>query len=385
MDKVNKLGMIFDIMADELNITATMLEKAEISYKALGDYLKGYNNEWEIKMYPQGSFELGTVIKPLNEDEQYDVDLVVLVKNPKFDPYILRENIKEALTSYGRYNGKIEDKKPCIRIQYADSAQFHMDIACAKDTIYNEDTIAIARCDGDGSYYYDISNPKGYIDWFKETMNYSQILNERAVYNAHTEVEELKLSRLRTSLQKAVQILKRHRDMQFADKPNSDKRPASIILTTLCAKAYEETYGLYEKDNVYLVVSNMLDKFPKYIEKDNNGEYVLSNPSNQSENFLKKWNEDDSLVSAFTEWVSKAKRDLADSPSEFIESDPKKLRDILYESFGSVITHRALDTYGEKIGYLAESGEMRYNKEDHTITLNKSKGTSYNKHTYFGG
>ena len=112
---------------------------------------------------------------------------------------------------------------------------------------------------------------------------------------------------------------------------------------------------------------------------------MLSNPSNQSENFLKKWNEDDSLVSAFTEWVSKAKRDLADSPSEFIESDPKKLRDILYESFGSAITHRALDTYGEKIGYLAESGEMRYNKEDHTITLNKSKGTSYNKHTYFGG
>lgn len=387
MNKSTKLGMVFDKMADELNITATMLEKAETSYNALGDYLKGYNSEWEIHMYPQGSFELGTVIKPLNEDEQYDVDLVVLVKKPNFDPYTLRENIKEALASYGRYSGKVEDKKPCIRIQYAESSQFHMDIACARNTesIYNDTTIEIARYDGEGSYYYDVSNPKGYIDWFKKTMNYAQILNERAIYNAHAEVEDLKLSRLRTPLQKAVQILKRHRDMQFADKPNSDKRPSSIILTTLCAKVYEETHGLYEKDNVYLAVSNMLDHFPKYIGKNSNGEYVLANPSNTKENFLKKWNEDASLVAAFTDWVSKAKKDLADSPYAFIEDDPKKLRDVLNESFGATVTARALDSYGEKIGRLAESGEMRYNKENHTVTLNKGTGTSYNKHTYFGG
>lgn len=387
MNKTSKLGMIFDKMADELNITTTMLEKAEKSYNTLGEYLKGYNSEWEIHMYPQGSFELGTVIKPLNEDEQYDVDLVVLVKKPNFDPYTLRENIKKALTSYGRYNGKVEDKKPCIRIQYAESSQFHMDIACARNTesIYNDNTIEIARYDGEDTYYFDVSNPKGYIDWFKRTMKYTQILNERAVYNAHTKVEDLKLSRLRTPLQKAVQILKRHRDMQFADRPNADDRPSSIILTTLCAKAYEETYGLYEKDNVYLTVLNMLEKFPKYIEKNSDGEYVLANPSNTKENFLKKWNDDASLVTAFTAWVSKAKKDLADSPYAFIEDDPKKFRDVLNESFGTTVTTRALESYGKKIGHLAESGEMRYNKENHTVTLSKDKGSSYNKHTYFGG
>ena len=51
MNKIDKLGMIFDKMADELNITPTMLEKAETSYNALGDYLKGYNSEWELHMY----------------------------------------------------------------------------------------------------------------------------------------------------------------------------------------------------------------------------------------------------------------------------------------------------------------------------------------------
>ena len=129
----------------------------------------------------------------------------------------------------------------------------------------------------------------------------------------------------------------------------------------------------------------MLNKFSKYIEKNSDGEYVLTNPSNAEENFLKKWNDDTSLVKAFTDWVSKAKKDLVDSPYAFIEDDVKKFRDVLNESFGAAVTSRALESYGEKIGHLAESGEMRYNKENHTITLKKDKGNSYNKHTYFGG
>ena len=40
MDKISKPGMIFDSMADELNITATILEKAEKTYNTLGNYLK---------------------------------------------------------------------------------------------------------------------------------------------------------------------------------------------------------------------------------------------------------------------------------------------------------------------------------------------------------
>ena len=110
----------------------------------------------------------------------------------------------------------------------------------------------------------------------------------------------------------------------------------------------------------------MLEKFPKYIEKNSDGEYVLANPSNTKENFLKKWNDDASLVTAFTDWVSKAKKDLADSPYAFIEDDPKKFRDVLNESFGVTITSRALESYGEKIGCLAETGGMRYNKENHS-------------------
>ncbi len=385
MEKINKLGMIFEQLADELNITEDMLLKAEEAYGALGDYIKSQNEDWDVLVYPQGSFELGTVIKPLNEKEQYDVDLVVLLKSPIFNAQEIREKIKNLLMSFGRYEGKIEDKKPCVRIQYTDASQFHMDVACAKQAKSDDDAIEIARHDGNGTFYYENSNPVGYIEWFKNTMKYYQILEERMVHCAQTEIQDLKLSRIRNSLQKAVQILKRHRDIYFTNKPNADKRPASIIITTLCAMAYEEMDGMFEKGNVYLTVLNMLQQFPKYLKQDSNGEYVLKNPSDTKENFLKKWNEDEALVLAFDEWITKAKKDIITNPDEFIESDQRRFKNLLVESFGATIVERALDNYGKQVGILAESGELRYDTERGNITTQKDKGKEYSKHTYFGG
>ena len=261
MRKEEKLNMIFDNLADGLNITQTMMKKAETAYNALGEHIKNSNEEWDVIVYPQGSFQLGTVIKPVNDEEQYDVDLVVLVKTPYYDAEMLRNEVLQVLESHGRYEGKIENKKPCIRIQYADSSQFHMDIASAQEIgITNDTSINIARFDGNERYFYEISNPKGYIDWFKKTMQFEELQrSQRALFEkCQTEVEELELSKMRTPLQKAIQILKRHRDIFFADRENADDRPSSIIITTLCAMAYEDLRGKYEKDNIYITVVNML-------------------------------------------------------------------------------------------------------------------------------
>ncbi len=388
MDKVRKLGMVFDSLAEELNITNTMLDKAETAYNALGEYIKSANDEWDVAIYPQGSFELGTVIKPLNEDEQYDVDLVVLVKHPYYDAETLRKQVLELLKNHGRYEGKIENKKPCIRIQYADSAQFHMDIASAQDTTNKGDTsVNIARFDGEDTYYYDISNPKGYVEWFKKTMQFEELQKSRSVLNeyAQTDVQELKLSRMRTPLQKAVQILKRHRDIYFANRYNSDDRPSSIIITTLCAKAYEDTRGQFQKENVYLTVVNMINQFQYYIKRNSEGKYYLENPSNTQENFLKKWNDNPNLVLAFREWITKAQEDIIYNPENFIEDDPRKLRKVLYESFGQRDVDSALNDYGIKMGEYAKRSQFHYDKQDANVVLEQKAGIPYKPHTYFGG
>jgi hypothetical protein len=50
------------------------------------------------------------------------------------------------------------------------------------------------------------------------------------------DVDELPTYQWKTPLQRCVQILKRHRDVMFADHPAA--KPISVIITTLAASAY---------------------------------------------------------------------------------------------------------------------------------------------------
>ena len=210
--------------------------------------------------------------------------------------------------------------------------------------------------------------------------------SQRALYEAcQTEVEELELSKMRTPLQKAIQILKRHRDIFFSERENADDKPSSIIITTLCAMAYEDFRGKYEKDNIYLTIVNMLEKFPNYVKKNSDGEYYLENPSNPKENFLKKWCDNSELVVAFKQWISKARTDIIYNPESFIEDEPQKLRKSLYESFGKRDADIALENYGKQIAEYAQNGQLKYDRDSANIVLNENEGKPYSKHTYFGG
>jgi hypothetical protein len=50
-------------------------------------------------------------------------------------------------------------------------------------------------------------------------------------------IEDVPEWRVKTPLQRAVQLLKRHRDVYFAG--DYENRPISIIITTLAAHAYK--------------------------------------------------------------------------------------------------------------------------------------------------
>ena len=70
------------------------------------------------------------------------------------------------------------------------------------------------------NYEYIGSNPKGYVSWFqsKQRIRYnairtSIISNQKGIYT-YGEIKPIKEYKIRTPLQKAIQILKRHRDTQ---------------------------------------------------------------------------------------------------------------------------------------------------------------------------
>ena len=120
-------------------------------------------------------------------------------------------------------------------------------------------------------------------------------------------IEKIEVYKVKLPLQRYIQLLKRHRDIYFAR--SSDKKPRSIVITTLAAKAYESvarTGNWY--DDFVLTVESM----PRFIQKTSDG-YKLANPSDPLENFASGW--DGSTMQSFADWHSSALADLVPVPS----------------------------------------------------------------------
>lgn len=78
----NDLNAIYERIAQAIDINEKLFDQAEEYYKKLGNWMDKETPDYKITIYPQGSFALGTVIKPISEQDEYDLDLVC-----QFDDY----------------------------------------------------------------------------------------------------------------------------------------------------------------------------------------------------------------------------------------------------------------------------------------------------------
>ena len=70
---------LLEAIADALDIPENHYERAVKRYESIGKWLKREESIVACYMptiYPQGSFLLGTVTKPISDAEEYDIDLV---------------------------------------------------------------------------------------------------------------------------------------------------------------------------------------------------------------------------------------------------------------------------------------------------------------------
>lgn len=298
-----------EAMVDDLSISETRYEQAERSYKSFGDWLCRDDSTLRAfgpQVYVQGSFRLGTVIRPPSEAEDYDVDAVCELQSlhtSVLTQLQLKKLLEVEIRSYHRAQGMVKpvrEGRRCWVLDYADGAQFHMDVVpCVPDsdrqrrllearsysTLWSNTAVAIT--DNERWNYAVLdedwcrSNPKAYSDWFRQRM--IVVLNKRKRFLAEAakaSVEDIPDYRVRTPLQSAIMVLKRHRDLRFAGKP--EDRPISIILTTLSAHAYsgEETIG-----EALLAILQRMDQF---ILSDGH-KFLIPNPTDPLENFADKW------------------------------------------------------------------------------------------------
>ena len=103
-----------------------MQEKAIKSYTAVRQWL-GDGIPYDVKIMPQGSMNLGTVIRPIDDRDDYDMDLVCLLRNgQKLSLLEIKNMVGNRLKEHKLYNRLLEKEvKRCSTMQYE---EFHMDI-----------------------------------------------------------------------------------------------------------------------------------------------------------------------------------------------------------------------------------------------------------------
>lgn len=329
-----ELNDIFRAVAKTIDISDKMFDAAEEEYTALGEWIDGETPDYRISIYPQGSFGLGTVVKPISDDDDYDLDIVCqFAEQYNLSAKALKVDIvKPLLEGYRKSSNGLVNKRRCWHVDYDDVPQFHMDIIPAY-SIPSGKHIQITDHNEDAdTYEYIGSNPSGYIEWFFERCKrqrerlYQNYVKEHGVVVAQADVEKIKRCKVKTPLQRTVQLLKRHRDVMFAED-NTGSKPISIIITTLAAMLYQE------EDNIYDAMKNILDAAPGWIYKNmKDGQYYIENPSYAGENFADKWNVHPERATAFFNWVKAAKQDLTDGT--LFELNRTQMGALVKKSFG---------------------------------------------------
>lgn len=324
---------ILETLGESLDITQTQYDKLTRSYKAVGEFLQ---NDPDFEPYkpivsPQGSLRLGTIIQPINPNDDLDVDLVYRLseKNPMWTQKDIKDKLGARLKGSDRYAPMIDKKegRRCWTLLYRDNSdnpkeKYHMDILpSVADSKYAErmtrlfsenfsaqtvDQISIRITDKEAKDYATStrkedwlrSNPDGYALWFANRCK----ADETVKLMAEAVVPVEKYNKEKTVLQRIVQVLKRHRDMMFYN--DTEDKPISIIITTLAARAYNGEQNLLEG------LVNVVDNLEKSITKNERGEDVVSNPVNPEENFADKWPTHPKRRENFYKWLTTVKKDL---------------------------------------------------------------------------
>lgn len=327
--ELSTYGRIIDEIAMQIDITEEMYTKAEKKYNELGHYLE-QSLKYPLSIYPQGSFMLGTVIKPYRngKDADYDIDLVCEFSS-KSETSILPEKLKKdvgyVLQNNDEYQPFLDKEgRRCWTLNFAG---FHMDcLPCVPFTSYDK-KISLTHTDDFKNYEWKRSNPKEFGEWFKlrQAVIYKEIetAQKQRIYEGNQRVydsiDAVPDRRVKTPLQKAIQILKRHRDVYFANKINEKYKPISMVITVLAAALYEQ-----EADS-YFALKNIIEEMGRYeeifkssihrssakneklITFDGN-KWRISNPVAQEENFAERWHEDNhARAKVFFEWTSDLK------------------------------------------------------------------------------
>ena len=243
-----------EFLRDEVNINQSRLDRLETAVGAVNDYLKDNLPGYQT-MEKQGSYALGTLIKPVDNNDEYDADIqIVMNPNPKWEAQDYVHAINKTLAGNKNYVEKLRLKTRCVTVDYA--GDFHLD--------------TVPRVTSDGKHYvcnrvdnkFEETDGNGYRDWFNEKNRITG-----------------------GNLKRVVRLLKHLRDHKnsFTAK--------SILLTTLAGNTIKASdKGTAAVSTVADTLETVLSRMNDYLQQHPNMPKI-KNPVLPTENFNRHWDQ----------------------------------------------------------------------------------------------
>lgn len=315
-----------------IDLSPTMEINAREKYKAISKYLE--NNGIESDFCPQGSFLIGTVVKPYvnGKSQNYDLDILIRVLNSKesISPCRVKNEIGDILKDSDLYKSKLDKEDAnCWTLHYAEISsgiEFSMDLVPSvnenteiKNEILNSgvsfdfayEAVSITK-KKDYIYSRLTSNPIGFGKWFLNISNrhlteeskrvqYKKL--DKNVINVLNKAERIPDYIYKSSLQMATQFIKRHRDIYYDRSNKNNSKPSSILLSSLIADSVKDEYFF----NTEEIIKTFIYKFENNLISIMKDGKIL-NPVDQREDLFEKYSYFDRNL--MRKWIRSLKNDI---------------------------------------------------------------------------
>ena len=285
-----------DFLRDEVNLNQSRLDRLNTSVGAVDAHLKDHLTGYQ-KMERQGSYALGTLIKPVDDNDEYDADIqIVMNPNPKWQAKDYINEIHETLKKNKNYADKLRLKTRCVTIDYA--GDFHLDVV-ARVTIGGRHYVC-NRIDNK----FEETDGTGYRDWFNEQNRITG-----------------------GNLKRVVRLLKYLRDHK------NNYTAKSILLTTLAGNTIKPTdEGTEAVGTVADTLVTVLTRMDDYLQLH---PYMpeIRNPVLPTETFNRHW--DQAKYANFRNRVNSHARTAKKAKEESSSEDAVKIwQELFGENFG---------------------------------------------------
>lgn len=292
-NKATQIDDLLDRMAEAVQLDDTRYDRMKTSYESVKDWIENdeiFFKPYNYDVYPHGSVRILTTVKPIGKDE-FDLDIAIHLKsNTPHTPQRIYAELKRCMEAYAKkHELKIEAKNRCIRLDYA--GDFHMDILPGiQESAFDQNKIKVPDRElGD----WVSSNPRGYGDWFMGKANLvKESLLEKSMRAEKLPVDNFKHKK---PLQRAVQLIKRYRDIYF--QKDDTYKTSSIILTTITGEYYQG------EDSIFDTVNNIITTIRTQVNQPV-GRLKILNPVNAEEDFTDKWDNAPEYYEEFKKFAS---------------------------------------------------------------------------------